>query len=910
MSRSQLYHWLVQVVAFGSMCAGLNACGGDGSGGSSGSPPPPIAVTVTGGGVTIDPGASIQVTAVVSHDASNRGVTWSVTCAAAPCGSISPATTGSGQAATYTAPAARPPSDLAVTILATAMADATAKGTASVNVAGDIAIMITSTSDNLVQVLPGTTKAYIATVENDTANAGVNWTLSCPTPPCGTVSPTITDSGAPTTYTPPKLPNGTQLDVGLTATSVSNPGISSALQVTVYGRFIILDSPQTIGAGNSVQISAQVYSDPANQDAAWALQCAAADCGSLSAPTSASGAPVTYTAPPPPVPADLNVTVTVSSVSHPDVQATTTITVAAVTVTVTPPSALMPLNSTQQFLGSLDWAATDGVVWQLKMNGTACGSACGKLSAAQTASLEYVTYTPPTVIPPSATTPPRATVSIVASSVADPTKSGSATVQLTNGTVKLVPMTLQVDVHEITQKGKRKCFAGQKTATLTNTGASPLTVSGFTIGGTNPTAFSQTNTCVTPLGAAQSCDITVKFNCSILGSATAVLSIADSSVDSPQQLTLIGHRTAAASVSASMREALVTRNVAATPAPTGSHIVGTRLASLANADYPDPYSSNGSARELMVRFWYPAVPTRTCTSADYTSPQIWSYFSELLGVALPQVSTHSCLDADVAPGLHPVVVLTHGFTGTFTDYTFLAEDLASRGYVVVSVNHTYEATATELSDGRLEKSLYGSHLRSYRRYDVDSLEQAVAVRLEDLRFVLDQLPVISRVTDGPFAGRLDLTRIALVGHSLGGLTTLRALAVEPRLKAGVVLDGAVSPRPLPPIRQQVLSIMAGDGLPDVDQCRMWAAVRGTPLFVRLPGVEHVALSDAVWLAGTALKTGNAAPDWVVSVIRRDVASFLDATLRELSTAQMAATHRARFPGDIVAAGAQPVCRAH
>jgi len=61
-------------------------------------------------------------------------------------------------------------------------------------------------------------------------------------------------------------------------------------------------------------------------------------------------------------------------------------------------------------------------------------------------------------------------------------------------------------------------------------------------------------------------------------------------------------------------------------------------------------------------------------------------------------------------GPHPVVVFTHGYTGTFTDYTFLFEDLASRGYVVAAVDHTYEATAVEFLDGRLVKSVFGSHL--------------------------------------------------------------------------------------------------------------------------------------------------------------------------------------------------------
>ena len=87
--------------------------------------------------------------------------------------------------------------------------------------------------------------------------------------------------------------------------------------------------------------------------------------------------------------------------------------------------------------------------------------------------------------------------------------------------------------------------------------------------------------------------------------------------------------------------------------------------------HEDPYLSNGTNRELLVRFWYPAFSETTCNAADYTSPEVWSYFSQLLGVTLPHVSTNSCLDARVADGAHPVVVFSHGFTGTFTDYTFL-----------------------------------------------------------------------------------------------------------------------------------------------------------------------------------------------------------------------------------------------
>ena len=107
--------------------------------------------------------------------------------------------------------------------------------------------------------------------------------------------------------------------------------------------------------------------------------------------------------------------------------------------------------------------------------------------------------------------------------------------------------------------------------------------------------------------------------------------------------------------------------------------------------------------------------------------------------SLPAVSTHSCLDAHVANGAYPIVVFSHGFTGTFTDYTFLFEDLASRGYIVVSVDHTYEATAVAFSDGRVAKSLYGSHLTRIVRLDESSLSLAESARVGDVRFVIDEL---------------------------------------------------------------------------------------------------------------------------------------------------------------------------
>ena len=65
---------------------------------------------------------------------------------------------------------------------------------------------------------------------------------------------------------------------------------------------------------------------------------------------------------------------------------------------------------------------------------------------------------------------------------------------------------------------------------------------------------------------------------------------------------------------------------------------------------------------------------------------------------------------DLPVGLAGWLVFTPGYTGTFTDYTYLFEGLASRGQVVGSIDHTYEAPELNFPMVTLQKSVVGSHL--------------------------------------------------------------------------------------------------------------------------------------------------------------------------------------------------------
>jgi subtilase family serine protease len=85
--------------------------------------------------------------------------------------------------------------------------------------------------------------------------------------------------------------------------------------------------------------------------------------------------------------------------------------------------------------------------------------------------------------------------------------------------------------------------AATQNITLKNTGTAPLTISGFSITGTDTASFTQTNTCGTSVAASASCTITVTFKPTLPGSLTASLTVVDNAAGSPQTVALAGTAT-------------------------------------------------------------------------------------------------------------------------------------------------------------------------------------------------------------------------------------------------------------------------------------------------------------------------------------------------------------------------------
>ncbi|MGH9498275.1 MAG: alpha/beta hydrolase family protein [Terriglobales bacterium] len=353
------------------------------------------------------------------------------------------------------------------------------------------------------------------------------------------------------------------------------------------------------------------------------------------------------------------------------------------------------------------------------------------------------------------------------------------------------------------------------------------------------------------------------------------------------------------------------RRVAA-PTPTGANPVGTLSLRLVDSARSDPFHFIGGKRELLVRFWYPAAPAQACRLADYASPKVWTYLSQTSGIPLPAVTTNSCLGPPIAGGVHPVILFTHGYTGMLTDSTFIFEDLASRGYVVASMGHTYETTAVEFPDGQVITSVFGSYLApGTLRVDHSSLRLARSVRLADARFVLDELQRLNTAKDSAFAGRLDLSRVGVMGHSLGGEIAVTSLERDLRLRAAVSLDGAISPATTAGTSKPVLLVSAGREQWSLEECQLWNSLRGRRLAIKLKGADHFTPSDAVWLfhsvPGMAAAVGSMGRETTIAALRNYIAAFFDANLRGEPSSPLLSGTSPNIPDAIVTTQPQELC---
>ncbi|WP_280481052.1 alpha/beta hydrolase family protein [Nocardia cyriacigeorgica] len=214
------------------------------------------------------------------------------------------------------------------------------------------------------------------------------------------------------------------------------------------------------------------------------------------------------------------------------------------------------------------------------------------------------------------------------------------------------------------------------------------------------------------------------------------------------------------------------------PAPAGPHHIG-RVDTVLDRD----------GRMTPVSVWYPTTAVGTAPYIPASTAVVRAQLAAEAAMwlrtpgAAPTMATTVLPVAEGAPlagDRLPVVIWSPGMGTPRWIASGLLMDLASRGYVVVAIDHTGESPAVEIRGRVRTGTPPASADPAYMRTQLDT-------RVADTRHVLDRLDALPVV-----GGHLDHGRIAMAGHSYGGQTAVSTAAADNRVRTAIVLDGSAA----------------------------------------------------------------------------------------------------------------------
>ncbi len=189
---------------------------------------------------------------------------------------------------------------------------------------------------------------------------------------------------------------------------------------------------------------------------------------------------------------------------------------------------------------------------------------------------------------------------------------------------------------------------------------------------------------------------------------------------------------------------------------TGAYGVETVACTYTDEGRTETYSRTGGPRRLTVQYWYPE-------------------------------------DAD---GKCPLIVFSHGSFGVKSSNLSLYRELASHGYVVCSIDHTYQCLFTADSDGRVSlidrgfiREVLAEDAKRDKMQSYEYYQKWMEVRTGDLNSVIDYvLRQAAGSHPDPVYALIDTTKIGVIGHSLGGSAALGIGRTRDDVSAVVALE--------------------------------------------------------------------------------------------------------------------------
>jgi hypothetical protein len=265
------------------------------------------------------------------------------------------------------------------------------------------------------------------------------------------------------------------------------------------------------------------------------------------------------------------------------------------------------------------------------------------------------------------------------------------------------------------------------------------------------------------------------------------------------------------------------------PKPTGEFFTGTQTLFFTDNSRKEKLTvKGGDKRVLQVKIWYPSDvkgEKENLYLKDYSTETLWENYkifndSKSFFDSLKHYKTFSYENIPVSKKEKnfPLIFFSQGYYFGLDDYyTALMENLASHGYIVVSITHPYDQVITNTAEGnilnlkkwRMTKAYFQwkkveflhkktpdtTNTNQVRRIvkaylrGMKVFRRSVKLWTKDVQFIMDTLEKINNGAIGNnLYGKLDFSRVGTMGQSVGGAVAGQLCYVDDRMKAGVNLD--------------------------------------------------------------------------------------------------------------------------
>lgn len=235
--------------------------------------------------------------------------------------------------------------------------------------------------------------------------------------------------------------------------------------------------------------------------------------------------------------------------------------------------------------------------------------------------------------------------------------------------------------------------------------------------------------------------------------------------------------------------------------PTGNYGVGKISHHWTDAARKEYNSKDVNfSRECMVYIYYPTNNKTNTSVMPYEKQALLrtkKFINSLSGIpqflfkSWDSLKTYTIEKAPLATDKanFPIIIFSHGMGTMVQHYTWILEELASHGYIVVGINHPYVAAITQFPDERIIESTMtqqkGLGKESFNAWKNEQIHTCV----EDTEFVIKKLKKLNDKNNEFLQGRLDFSRLGIIGHSFGGDIALVLASQNKNIKAVINMDG-------------------------------------------------------------------------------------------------------------------------